>query len=83
MSYGTFDRDVIGGKTPLRVSPIKGITNATAILNKMPANIDLSKKTENDGLANFAHFAKQFTKNPTKQQLSKAASIFASSGGGV
>jgi len=84
MSYGAFDRDVIGGKTPLRLSPIKGITNATAILSKQfseeTANKALAAGQKGDG---FASFAKYFTKNPSRQQLSKAAGIFASSGGGV
>jgi hypothetical protein len=89
MSYGASDKDVVGGKTPLRLSPVKGLTNATAILANPITRGKLDRAMadggggKGDGFASFARFAKHFTKNPTEKQLSKAAGIFASGGGGI
>lgn len=80
MSFGGPNQDVLTGATPLRKSPIPGLSNATWIVSRKYSRGDISfeRDPSKTGFQNFGKFVKQFTKNPSKDDLSQAAALFKS-----
>jgi hypothetical protein len=80
MTFGRVNQDVLSGATPLRRSPITGLSNATTIISRQYKKEDLSfdRDPNKTGFQNFGKFIKQFTKNPKKDDMSKAVALLKS-----
>ena len=79
MSLGGPNQDVLTGRVPLRYSPIPGLSNASWIVNRK-YDEDYVRKAlvvdpQKSGFENFGNFVKKFTKNPSKDDMSKAVSL--------
>lgn len=76
MTFGGPNQDVLSGQTPIKRSPIPGLSNATWIVNRKyeRGDIDFNRNPDKTGFQNFGKFIKQFTRNP--KQASSAVALF-------
>ena len=81
MSFGGPNQDVLSGQTPLRLSPVPGLSNASYIINRQYKSKDVlsaladGQNKKGDGFDKFGAFVRNFVKTPKVDGLSKAVAL--------